>query len=84
MISILSDLSVYGSDPELKSDHRWVTVIDEVNHNGFFVLVICSKCGCLARKNSSTHWELCKLSSDRWRLNSANLNECPGYLEEIN
>jgi hypothetical protein len=84
MISILSDLSVYGSSPELESGHRWVAVIDEVTRNGFFVLTICSKCGMLARKNNSTHWELCKPSDDRWRLNSESLNDCPGYLEEIN
>jgi len=84
MISNLSNLEVYGGEPELSSHHRWVAVIDEVSHNGFFVLAICSKCGMLGRKNNSTYWELCKPSEDRWRLNSESMNECPGYLEEIN
>jgi len=82
MISILSNLEVYGSSPESDSDHRWVAVIDEVTRNRFFVLTICSKCGTLARKNNSTHWELCKPSDDRWRMST--LNDCPGLLEEVN
>lgn len=79
MSNLLSRLEVYGSDPELKSDHRWVTLIYEVNRNGFFVLTICSKCGMLARKENSNTWELCKPSDDRWRMNE--LIDCPGHIE---
>ena len=89
MISILSNLEVYGSPPALESTqgdnhHHWVAVINKSTCHGFFVLTICSKCGCLARKNNSIYWELCRLSGDRWKLNSESLNKCPGYLEEVN
>jgi hypothetical protein len=39
MLSILSNLDLYGSpsdlESELESDHRWVAIINEVNHKGF-------------------------------------------------
>ena len=81
VISILSELNVYGSEPEIESDHCWVAVIDEVTSNGFFVLTACCKCGMLARKLKSNVWEVSSPSSDRWEIHT--LGNCPGYLEEI-
>lgn len=81
MFSILSKLNVYGSPPELESDHCWVAVINEATDKGFFVLLACCKCGMLARRLNSNTWEISKPSSDRWKIHS--VEECPGTLEEI-
>ncbi len=81
MISILSKLNIYGSPPEVESDHCWVAIIDEATHNGFFVLTACCKCGMLARKLNSNTWEISKPSDDRWEIHS--VENCPRHLEEI-
>ena len=83
MLSILSELKIYGSEPESESDHCWVAIIDEATRNGYFVLTACRKCGMLARKLNSNTWESSRPSSNRWETHSSDSTECPGYLEEI-
>lgn len=85
MISILSNLNLYGSllESDSISNHHWVAVIDEATCNGFFVLVACRKCGMLARKLNSNTWESSKPSSNQWETHSYSSEECSGCLKEI-
>lgn len=78
MISDLKDLETYGGRPETINEHHWVKIFRSVNEQGYYVLVVCKKCGTLGRQISSTSWECCKPNGE-WKLMTNEMNDSLHY-----